>query len=132
MGIETSPPDVEESTEPPICSLPSEHTQRIDVEKQDIEKIDQPSPVVNDAQLPAVEPCQRIPESLSDYPHTVDPAQLAASLDVQLQYVFLFFSGSSTNQIAMVCQIPNRRPVSSEMGRTGSEKCRECRSGRYC
>lgn len=90
MGIETSPPDVEESTEPPICSLPSEHTQRIDVEKQDIEKIDQPSPVVNDAQLPAVEPCQRS-ESLSDYPHTVDPAQLAESLNVQLKYVALFF-----------------------------------------
>ncbi|KAH8430636.1 putative potassium/sodium P-type ATPase [Aspergillus melleus] len=89
MGIETSPPDVEESTEPPICSLPQEHPPRIDVEtKQDFEKIDNPQnvSVLDDAQRPAVDPGQPISENPLDYPHTVHPAQLAESLNVALHH----------------------------------------------
>lgn len=97
MGTDISPIDVEESTEPPICGYTEEqHSQHIrsdnDVKNSgDPEKakpLQNPATSESDSQSGSIgPPLQRDTESTSCYAHTLDPAQIATILQVDLRYV---------------------------------------------
>ncbi|KAL4806217.1 hypothetical protein BDV18DRAFT_139009 [Aspergillus unguis] len=76
MGIETTPLDVEESTEPPICAYSQhdqDHNHPSDVKDTlDIEKAESTSDSENTSPI--------------DYAHTIEPSHLSAILDVNLQH----------------------------------------------
>ncbi|KAL4894410.1 hypothetical protein BDV59DRAFT_175425 [Aspergillus ambiguus] len=88
MGTDVSPPDVEESTEPPICAFTEEHhsdpiksTKDVDTHR-DLEKgqEQQPSSVSQ-----SYSTCHDS-ETISCYAHTFDSAQLASLLEVNIDH----------------------------------------------
>jgi Na+-exporting ATPase len=88
MGIETSP-DVEESTEPPICPctghLQDQHTNvasnGVEVQSSVVnEKSNKPS----NGKPPSIEPAKENP---AESAHLVDPAHLTVLLQTDLRYV---------------------------------------------
>ncbi|KAL4873912.1 hypothetical protein BDV12DRAFT_67 [Aspergillus spectabilis] len=96
MGIETSPLDVEESTEPPICAYSQEHKSQhhshsSDVkDTHDIEKAVHPqekAPPQNETQQTSTtrDSEQDLP-SPTHYAHTIDPSRLSAILNVDFQH----------------------------------------------
>jgi Na+-exporting ATPase len=97
MGIETSPPDVEESAEPPICPYTKEHNLQANDSPSDVkadhgaEKQPQrqnPSPPPRFS--PTGPPCQQELGSPLHHAHTIEPAQLAALLDVNTRYALSY------------------------------------------
>lgn len=99
MGTDISPIDVEESTEPPICGYTEEqHSQHLRSDKDvkssgDPEKAQppqNPATTESDSQSGSIgPPLQRDTESTSYYAHTLDPAQIAAILEVDIKYALL-------------------------------------------
>lgn len=96
MGIESSPPDVEESTEPPICPYskerhPGKGTPPTDVEEKDSLDIGETGqiptePPYDAKELQAEDPRQHSnPEDPSQNAHVVDPDALAAALNVDIK-----------------------------------------------
>lgn len=88
MGIETSLPDVEESTEPPICpyqkeskSQPNDHPSDVKPDPQTENRTQEqnPTPLKSTSNNPTRQDDLR---GLLQYPHTVEPEQLAVLLDV--------------------------------------------------
>ncbi|KAE8164753.1 hypothetical protein BDV40DRAFT_298074 [Aspergillus tamarii] len=92
MGIETSLPDVEESTEPPICpyqkeskSQPNDHPSDVKPDPQTENRTQEqnPTPLKSTSNNPT---CQDDLRGLLQYPHTVEPEQLAVLLDVDARH----------------------------------------------
>ncbi|KAB8221530.1 hypothetical protein BDV33DRAFT_76365 [Aspergillus novoparasiticus] len=92
MGIETSPPDVEESTEPPICPYPKEsksqpnnHPSDVKSDPETEDGAPEHSPTSFDS---ASNNSTRQQDfcSLLQYAHTIDPEHLAVILDVDVRY----------------------------------------------
>ncbi|KAF5855770.1 hypothetical protein ETB97_008450 [Aspergillus alliaceus] len=92
MGIETSPPDVEESTEPPICPYQKEPSLHPSIHPSDV-KIDydpEKRTWHKDPELFGPSPTdirrQEDLRALLQYAHTIDSGQLAVLLDVNSRY----------------------------------------------
>lgn len=148
MGIETSPLDVEESTEPPICPCTKDSTQPLTTvpsnlstgsgtertEKRPVEPTLQPLP--KDHSRPSTEPQSQPSGNLSEYAHTLGLGELASVLHAELQYVSHFVQYNLNlpllTSIEMGSQPPKLPPVSIEMGRTGSERWKAYPFGRSC
>ncbi|KAF7587315.1 hypothetical protein BBP40_007400 [Aspergillus hancockii] len=92
MGIETSPPDVEESTEPPICPYPKEHNLQANNSPSDVKEVydaaKQPQgQTPTSPQFSSAGPLsQHGLGSPLHYAHTIEPAQLAVLLDVNISH----------------------------------------------
>jgi Na+-exporting ATPase len=94
MGIETSPPDVEESTEPPICpftdrhtSISSNHTCEVKAELG-ADKLEYPATLEVSTPQPyktANAAFNNDDESSAHCAHTLSPEQLATLLQVDVQ-----------------------------------------------
>jgi Na+-exporting ATPase len=98
MGIDTSPLDVEESTEPPICAYSREHNSQDHNHPGDVkDTLDIEKAAHSQPQAPSKEGTQQI-ETDSDlepdisspthYAHTIEPPSLSTILNVDLEYVF--------------------------------------------
>ncbi|KAL2817280.1 hypothetical protein BDW59DRAFT_152739 [Aspergillus cavernicola] len=94
MGIDTSPLDVEESTEPPICAYSQEHISQHhnhpgDVKTPDIEKAvySQQAPPQDSTQQTTINHHSKheLP-SPTHHAHTLDPSSLSAILNVDIQH----------------------------------------------
>ncbi|KAE8363545.1 hypothetical protein BDV27DRAFT_6634 [Aspergillus caelatus] len=92
MGIETSPPDVEESTEPPICpykkeskSQPNNHPSDVKQDPQAETRTQEQNPTSLKF-APNSSTRQDDFRSLLQYAHTVEPEQLAVLLDVDARH----------------------------------------------
>ncbi|KAL4903888.1 hypothetical protein BDW74DRAFT_34886 [Aspergillus multicolor] len=89
MGIETTPLDVEESTEPPICAYSQEHNSKDhnhpgDVkDSHDIEKVARPPP--DETHSTAQHSEHNLPNP-ADHAHIISSSSLSAILDVDLQH----------------------------------------------
>ncbi|KAL5336585.1 hypothetical protein BJX70DRAFT_372346 [Aspergillus crustosus] len=95
MGIETSPLDVEESTEPPICAYSREHKSQHhnhpgDVkDTHDIEKAVYPqetAPPQDETQTSTNRDSKQDLPSPTHHAHTIDPSSLSAILNVDFQH----------------------------------------------
>lgn len=96
MGIESSPPDVEESTEPPICPYskenhPGKDTPPVDVEGKGSLEIGQTGLIPTDPNCDAKElhaeslrPRSNFKDP-SQHAHVIDPDALAAALNVDIK-----------------------------------------------
>jgi Na+-exporting ATPase len=93
MGIETSPPDVEESTEPPICPFTDKHTSvssnhTCEVETGlGVEKLEYPATleVSKPQSYKSANAAFGNDESSAHSAHTLSPEQLARLLQVDVQ-----------------------------------------------
>lgn len=89
MGIETAPPDVEESTEPPIRAYTQHDFQHHNHPRDVKDTIDIEKAVHSHGQA-SDEVTTRHSEndpSSTDNAHTIEPSRLSALLDVNFQYV---------------------------------------------
>ncbi|KAF9887700.1 hypothetical protein FE257_009653 [Aspergillus nanangensis] len=95
MGIDTLPPDVEESTEPPICACTEEHNSQSNIPSNDVKRDPDPEkkqtslasePPSYDSLAEPGPPFQQDTESATNYAHTFDPPQLAALLKVDIHH----------------------------------------------
>ncbi|KAI9369882.1 hypothetical protein BJX61DRAFT_517786 [Aspergillus egyptiacus] len=93
MGIDTSPLDVEESTEPPICAYSRDNSQDHnppgDVKStHDIKKTgcSQQVPPQDSTHAPKTRHSEHDIHSPAHHAHTIDPTSLSAVLDVDLQH----------------------------------------------
>ncbi|KAE8353222.1 hypothetical protein BDV28DRAFT_111964 [Aspergillus coremiiformis] len=92
MGIETSPPDVEESTEPPICPYqrnpelqPNDHHSDVKTDDTAGNKIQQQN--LTPSRFSSTDYSnQDAPGGLLQHAHTIDPKQLAVHLDVDVHH----------------------------------------------
>lgn len=93
MGIETSPPDVEESTEPPICpctdkhtSVPSNHICEVKAELG-VEKLEYPATLEFSTPnlIESANAAFGDDESSAHCAHTLPPERLASLLQVDIQ-----------------------------------------------
>lgn len=99
MGIETLSSDVEESTEPPICACTTRHPPQLTTAASTVK----PESYSEQANISAA-PCRphslsaasdgasAVPDSLHKYAHTLDAAELADLLQVDIQYVLVVSS----------------------------------------
>lgn len=88
MGIETSP-DVEESTEPPICPCTGHlQDQQTNVASNRVEAqscvVDEKSNKPTNEKPPSIEPAEENPEGNA---HLIDSSRLSAFLQTDLWYV---------------------------------------------
>lgn len=150
MGIETSPPDVEESTEPPLCSTHEGHPgSAIDHSQGDSKHLVESEKVSTDLdgrELHQCVSCHQAPseatllswEEQCKYAHTISATDLSALLGVDLQYVLLLnlVSFCSTlfdiSFLEMVSLVPKRHLVFAEMALTRLRVQRGYPCGKYC
>lgn len=144
MGIETLSSDVEESTEPPICACTTRHPPQLTTAASTVK----PESYSEQANISAA-PCRphslsaasdgtsAVPDSVHKYAHTLDAAELADLLQVDLQYVLVVSSQSMVALCSNPFQVMDSRVQRQllawrETGLTGSKKRRRYRYGKSC
>lgn len=148
MGIETLP-DVEESTEPPICgftkSIPTPHA-TASLSFEPCNPNEKPTPAPSHRLSPTNDqgawhdPLDK-PSGPTENAHLVEPLGIAALLQTDLQYVEINYpridriQESSSHQVCpleMEFPTPKRDFVSRGMDQTWFAKSRASPSGGYC
>src|SRR6266536_3930196 len=87
MGEETSPPDVEESTEPPLSSSIEEHGEpTINTSERAVEKIGSTATSKEGEGFP-VDPAHHCWQSKAQYAHTLPITDIFRKLQVDVEYV---------------------------------------------
>jgi hypothetical protein len=142
MGIDTSPLDVEESTEPPICAYSREHNSQdhnhpgdvkdtIDTEKT-AHSQPQASPKEETQQIETNSCLESDHSSPTHYAHTIEPPSLSRILNVNLEYVSCTSSGIRTLIVEVMDSQALKPPLASrEMGPTRLRRWKDYPYGKF-
>lgn len=135
MGIETLP-DVEESTEPPICDFTEPTTNPHATASLSFEPCrpdEKSTPTLGRSS-------REILEDQTKHAHLLEPSDIAALAQTDLQYVEIYYpwvsdiqeSSSHPFSLEMESPIPRRDYASRGMDQTWFAKSRESPFGGYC